>query len=75
MAKQRPVISAASMILVSEIKDLLESELTDNKIIEMCIQSVYDNLITNDLASQGVNVTQDKLDQIISMLEGVLPEI
>ena len=62
--------------MVKEIGESLGGCLSNPQVVQMCIQSVYDNIQDGSYcALEDANPTQKKLDQIIEMLEEVMPEL
>ena len=42
---------------------------------ELCIQTAYDKIINGDCFDGDINPTQRKLDEILSLLKELLPEV
>ena len=62
--------------MIKEISTALGGKLKSQDVVQMCIQSVHDNIVDGKLLElSDINPTQLKLDRIIEMLEEVMPEI
>lgn len=76
MKQHRIDISNKAKSMLLEIREELNSgKLSYSFLAEMCIQSAYDNLINGKNFSSELNPTQRKLDEILILLQEVLPEV
>ena len=79
MKRHRIDISPQAKAMLKEIGEALGvNTLSYSLIAEICIQSAYENIINQDSLDKEVtpiNQTQIKLDEILSLLKELLPEV
>ena len=73
--RHRIDISIQAKTMLKEIGEKLGMNLSISTLAEMCVQSVYENMINGDCLRDELNPTQKKLDEILILLREVLPEI
>ena len=74
--RHRVDISLQAKVMLKEIREQLGgNSLSLSLVNEMCIQSAYDNMINGDCFQGELNPTQRKLDEILKLLQEVLPEV
>ena len=72
----RVTISLQTKSMLATIKEKIGTpNMSLSLIAEMCIQSAYDNMMNGDCFREELNPTQRKLDEILSLLQEVLPEV
>lgn len=76
MKRCRIDISLKAKTMLKEIrKELGNTSLSFSTVAELCLQEVYDRMMDADCFTEEQNPTQRKLDEILTMLQQVLPEI
>ena len=74
--RHRVDISLQAKTMLKEIREQLGGNgLSLSLINEMCIQSAYENMINGECFQVELNPTQRKLDEILKLLQEVLPEV
>ena len=74
--RHRIDISLQAKVMLKEISEQLGGNRLNLSLVnEMCIQSAYENMVNGNCFQDELNPTQRKLDQILKILQEVLPEI
>ena len=74
--RHRVDISLQAKAMLKEIREQLGGNgLSISLVNEMCIQSAYENMINGECFHGELNPTQRKLDEILKLLQEVLPEV
>ena len=75
--RHRVDISFQSKAMLQSIADRLGTpELSNSSVAEMCIQSVHQHIHDGNIVFEGeLNPVIQKLDEIISMLQEISPEV
>ena len=74
--RHRVDISLQGKAMLREIRQSLGAQsLSFSAITEMCIQSAYDNMLKGNCFHEELNPTQQKLDEILYLLQENLAEI
>ena len=74
--RHRITISLQAKSMLATIKGKIGTpNMSLSLIAEMCIQSAYDNMMNGDCFRDELNPTQRKLDEILILLQQILPEV
>ena len=74
--RHRIDISLQAKVMLKEIREQLgRNGLNLSLVNEMCIQSAFENLVNGNCFQAELNPTQRKLDEILKLLQEVIPEV